>query len=282
MKNLFLLLFVLIISTQIKAQLELPRVSPKASVSQTVGYCNITVEYYRPAVKGRDIWGALVPFGQIWRTGANDATTIQFTTNVSINGMSVPAGMYSLFTIPEKDEWTIILNKTFKQWGAYNYKSDDDLLRFTVKPVVSEFNERLLFSFTEVSDSTATLSMSWDKLKVSFSIKEDIYKHAHQKIKDALSQNPDKADIHNLAVRYAADNSIFLDEAAGWADKAVSLGGGYVSHFQKARVLYASKNYVDALKSLAKCRETGRNEKNYQSFVSQIDFLEKQINSAMK
>lgn len=282
MKKLFLLLFVLIISTQIKAQLELPRVSPKASVSQTVGYCNITVEYYRPAVKGRDIWGALVPFGQIWRTGANDATTIQFTTNVSINGMSVPAGMYSLFTIPEKDEWTIVLNKTFKQWGSYNYKSDDDLLRFTVKPVVSEFNERLLFSFTEVSDSTATLSMSWDKLKVSFSIKEDIYKHAHQKIKDALSQNPDKADIHNLAVRYAADNSIFLDEAAGWADKAVSLGGGYVSHFQKARVLYASKNYVEALKSLAKCRETGRNEKNYQSFVSQIDFLEKQINSAMK
>lgn len=282
MKRNILILFVLISAITINAQLELPRVSQKAQVSQTIGYCNITIDYYRPAVKEREIWGALVPFGKIWRTGANDATTIQFTTNVSINGMSVPAGIYSLFTIPEKDEWTIILNKTFKQWGAYNYKSDDDLMRFTVKPATSEFNERLLFSFTEVSDSTATLSISWEKLKVSFTIKEDIYKHAHQKIKEALAQNPDKADIHNLAVRYAADNSIFLNEAVLWADKAVSLGGGYVSHFQKARVLYSSKNYVDALKSLAKCRETGRNEKNYQSFVSQIDFLEKQINSAMK
>ena len=101
------------------AQLDLPRPSPKATVSQTVGLTDITITYCRPGVKGRVIWGGLVPYDQVWRTGANEATTITFSDEVTIEGTKLPAGTYGLFTIPGKDEWTVIFNKGAKQWGAY-------------------------------------------------------------------------------------------------------------------------------------------------------------------
>ncbi|PKL84348.1 MAG: hypothetical protein CVV24_00630 [Ignavibacteriae bacterium HGW-Ignavibacteriae-3] len=280
-KYLVILLAVGLFGTAINAQIEFPRVSPNAAVSQTVGYTNITVTYCRPSVHERTIWGALVPYGQVWRTGANEATTIQFTTDVVVSGNKVPAGRYSLFTIPTKEEWTIILNKTDKQWGAYNYKQEDDILRFTVKPSEASFNEQLMFSFSNVSNSSAVLVLNWELLQVSFAIESDAAGQAYIKIKESIAAKPDRWQNYTDGASFAYDNNVFLDEALQWADKAISFGPNYVPYFVKGKILFKQNKFKDALIALDKCRETGRTDKNWNSFVSQVDLLEKQIKSKM-
>ena len=278
MKAKFLLLF-LFTTISLFAQVELPRLSPNASVSQTVGYTNITINYCRPFVHGRKIWGALVPFGQVWRTGANEATTIQFTTDVTIEGNKVPAGKYSFFTIPIETEWTIIINKVDKQWGAYSYKQEDDLVRFKVKPEQSSFTENLCYSFSNLSDAAASVVIKWENLQVSFKVEVDLNNQVYAKIKEAIAAKPDNWQNYSQAANYAADNNLFGDEPLQWVEKATSLGGGYYPYFVKAKILFKKNKTTDALKALEKCREVGRTDKNWESFVSQVDFLEKQIKS---
>ena len=147
-----------------------PRLSPEATVYEKVGYTDITITYCRPGVKERTIWGSLVPYNEIWRTGANEATTIEFSKDVKIEGHNVPAGKYSLFTIPSENEWTVIINKHWDQWGAFNYNEAEDLIRFKVKPVKNDFTERLLFTFDYVSPYFAKVVFEWEKLKISFTI----------------------------------------------------------------------------------------------------------------
>ena len=280
MKKLFFPILFLFAIT-INAQVDLPRVSPNAIVSQTVGYTNITITYCRPAVHERKIWGDLVPFDKVWRTGANEATTIQFSTDVTVEGNKVPAGRYSLFTIPTETEWTIIFNKTDKQWGAYNYKQDEDFVRFKAKPVKSNFIERLQFSFSDFTDASASVLISWENLQVAFKVETDLFGQAYLKIKEAFAAKPDSWQNYSASANFAADNMVFLDEAIQWADKAVSLGGGYYPYFVKAKLFFKKKYFKDALNTLDKCREIGRTDKNWDSFVSQVDFLEKQIKSNM-
>ena len=159
-----------VLSSTAFAQEEPPRVSPKATVSQVVGYTDVIITYSRPGVKGRDIWGGLVPYGEVWRTGANEATVIEFGEDVLVNGNEVPKGKYSLFTIPSEGEWTIVLNKIWDQWGAFNYDETEDLVRFKVQPEKSEFDERLLFIFGYVAPYSADVVLEWAGLKVSFTV----------------------------------------------------------------------------------------------------------------
>lgn len=274
--------FMLMFTGYLFAQVDLPRLSPKASVSQIIGYTNITIDYCRPGVKGRTIWGELVPYNQVWRTGANEATTIQFTTDVAVNGNKVPAGKYSLFTFPTPDKWTVILNKTDKQWGAFNYKQEDDLLRFDVKPEKGAFTERQLFTFRNMTDSSIDVVMNWENLQINFKVEVDLTNQVHAKIKEAIAAKPDNWQVYAESANYAADNEMFLDEALQWADKAISLDGAYYPYFVKAKILFKKNNLKEALKSLEKCRDAGRSDTNYQSFVAQIDFLESQIKSKQK
>ena len=146
------------------------RLSPKASVMQTVGFTDVTIDYSRPGVKGRTIWGALVPYNKVWRAGANEATTINFSTDVTIEGKSLPAGKYGFFTIPNKDSWTIIFNKVADQWGAFQYNEAEDALRVTVKPESNNFQEWLAYTITKTGDKSAVVSLEWEKLKVPFKI----------------------------------------------------------------------------------------------------------------
>jgi len=266
----------------IHAQLELPRTSPNATVSQTIGYTNVTIDYCRPGIHERKIWGGLVPYNQVWRTGANEATTIQFTTDVIVEGNKVPAGRYGLFTIPDENEWTIIFNKDDKQWGAFNYKQDDDLLRFKVKPGKGLFTERMLFSFSGLTDSTVNVVLNWENVEVAFNVKAHVLDQAYLKIKEGLAAKPDNWQNYTSAANYAADNSVFLDEALKWTDKAAGLEQNYYPYFVKARVYYKKGEYTNALKALEKCRDAGRNDKNYNSFVAQVDFLEKEIKGKSK
>lgn len=143
--------------------------SPPATTTATVASgANLIINFSQPAVKGRNVWeGNLAPYGKVWRTGANDAPTFEVNKDVMINGKALKAGKYALFTIPGEQEWTIIFNKTSKQWGAYGYKEADDALRVTAKSEANEMNER----FTIKAENSGMVSMMWDKVKVGFMVK---------------------------------------------------------------------------------------------------------------
>ncbi len=167
--NLIVLLmsFLLIGGTAFAQKDKATRPSPPATAMNSVDGKNIKIDYSQPAVKGRQIWGELVPYEEVWRTGANEATTIEFSQDVTVNGEMVKAGKYSLFTIPEKDNWTVILNSEANQWGAYKYDEEKDVLRFKVKPQKIDLkSERLTFDVKE----SGQVSMMWDDLMISFNV----------------------------------------------------------------------------------------------------------------
>ncbi|TAH17992.1 MAG: DUF2911 domain-containing protein [Cytophagales bacterium] len=142
--------------------------SPKAEASASVGSGKVTINYSQPSVKGREVWGKLVPYDKVWRTGADDATTIEFAKDATVEGKKVAAGKYSLFTIPTKSgEWTIIINKTAKQWGAYDYKEADDVLRVKVQSAkATALTEKMTFTV----EASGVVTLLWENLKVSFKV----------------------------------------------------------------------------------------------------------------
>jgi hypothetical protein len=146
------------------------RASPNASIGQTIGTTEVTITYGRPSVRDRTIFGDLVPYDAVWRTGANEATTISFSDDVTIEGEPLEAGTYGLSTIPGEDEWTIIFNSVANQWGAYDYDEADDVLRIAVEPEEGEFSELMTFSFDEVEDNEGRLVLHWDEVAVPVSI----------------------------------------------------------------------------------------------------------------
>lgn len=167
MLSLFPLLVMLVSITACAQDDKNKRPSPTMSSELKVGTATIKISYGAPSVKGREIWGKLVPYGEVWRTGANEATTFETSTDVKIEGQTLPKGKYGLFTIPGKDEWIIIFNKKPEQWGAYSYKKDDDVLRVTVRPgMASAFQEQLKIE----GKVDGSVSIAWEKMEVIFSI----------------------------------------------------------------------------------------------------------------
>lgn len=150
------------------------RISPKALVQQTVGFTDVKIEYSRPGVKGRTIWGGLVPYNVVWRAGANEATKITFTDDVTINGKKLKAGSYSFFAIPTKNNWTLIFNKVADQWGAFEYNEAEDALRIEVTPEEGYWQEWLAYTFEKTSDNSAVIRLEWEKLKIPFNVEVDI------------------------------------------------------------------------------------------------------------
>ena len=148
------------------------RPSPNASVSQTIGVTEVTLSYSRPGAKGRKVWGELVPYGQLWRTGANEATTISVSKDVLIEGQKLAAGTYALFTLPTENEWTVVFNKNAKLWGTRDYDAAQDALRIKVKPQPADHEEWMSFRFTDLTDSSATLVLRWEKLAVPLKLQE--------------------------------------------------------------------------------------------------------------
>jgi tetratricopeptide (TPR) repeat protein len=275
-----ILLFTLILflNTKSNAQLELPRVSQKASVTQTIGLTDIIITYSRPNVKGRVIWSDLVPYNQVWRTGADEATTISFGENVQINDYKLPAGKYALFTIPAKDEWTIIINYVSKQWGAFNYDSTKDALRFKIKQIENRFVESLTIYFSDVTTSSAKVNITWEKIKISFNIKIDTDSLAYKNIKKAIAEiKPDDWVVYAASANYAADNNLHIEEAMDWIEKSISIKETYYNYFVKAKLLCRNGQNKEALKLIKKTRELGKNDKEFKTFVQQVDKLEREL-----
>ena len=156
------------------------RVSPKASVSQTIGFTDVTISYSRPGVKERKIWGSLVPYDKVWRAGANEATKFTFSKDVWINGNKLPAGSYAFFAIPAEKEWTLIFNKAADQWGLdYEKNKDKDVLKIKAKPVETDYHEWLEYTFSDMNvqkagmKNSAVVNLVWDKLRVPFTIETE-------------------------------------------------------------------------------------------------------------
>ena len=162
---LALLLLALPASAQERASDE-PRPSPNAVVGQTVGTTDVLVTYGRPSVRGREVFGELVPYGAVWRTGANEASTITVSDDVMVEGERLPAGTYALFTVPGEDGWTVVFNRTAAQWGSFRYDEAEDALRVTVEPVEIPAQEQFLIAFSDVSTDAATMHLHWDTVGV--------------------------------------------------------------------------------------------------------------------
>ncbi len=241
------------------AQLDLPRVSPKATVSQTVGLTDVTITYCRPSVKGRVIWGGLVPYDQVWRTGANEATTITFGDDVTIEGTRLPAGTYGLFTIPGKDEWTVIFNKGAKQWGAFEYKQDQDILRIKVKPVPSEFHELMTFSFPVVSTESAEVALQWEKLTIPITFKVGTVDKVLAAARKAVAEaKPDDWRTPYRAAAFCLDNNVNLPEAKAWLDKSIAVKETMYNLTGKARMLAIEGKKSDAIALARKAIAVGK------------------------
>lgn len=235
----------------VHAEIRLPQASPAASVKAAIGVTDVTIDYHRPGVKGRKVWGALVPNGEVWRLGANEATTITLSTPVRIEGHEVPAGKYALFAVPGPDAWTLILNKQAEQWGAYSYKKDQDLLRFEVKPQTGSFTEWMTFHITPDGANAATVEMAWENLRVPFRIEADVQKMAWKSLDDALAAKPD-AEAYLTAANYALTENQRLDDALGWVDKSIALEESFWGHDVKARLLQKKGKVDEALGHLDK------------------------------
>jgi hypothetical protein len=237
------LLALQIAATASAQQLELPRPSPKASVSQTIGVTEVSIHYSSPGVKGRTIWGELVPYGEVWRSGANENTTITFSTPVKVGGTELPAGTYGLQTIPTQDQWTVILSKDAELWGAFNYKPENDAVRVQVKPrPAAKPQERLRFTIDDVTDTSGEVVLAWEKLEVPFRIETDTTKLTLEVASQALRwQNPYQA------ANYCITNDTCLDEAGRWLDASIALSPTFVNQRAKATLLAKKNDYKGAV-----------------------------------
>lgn len=236
-----------------------PRASPKASLSQTVGVTDVTITYCRPSVKGRVIWGGLVPFDQVWRTGANEATTITFSDEVTIEGSKLPAGTYGLFTVPGRTEWSFVFNKGAKQWGAYSYKAEDDVLRIKAKPQTAEFSELLTFSFRGVSASAAQVVLNWETLAVAFTLNVDTVGKVLPQARAAVAEaKPDDLRTPLQAAMFCLDNNVNIDEAGAWIEKSIAAKETMYNLAAKARFQAAKGQKADALATAKRALAVGK------------------------
>jgi len=220
------------------AELVLPRVSPKATLTQSIGVTDLTVSYSRPGVKGRVIWGELVPYDKPWRTGANEATTFTTTDEITVAGQKLAAGSYSFFTIPTAGAWTAIFSKQKDLWGAYEYDPAQDALRVTVTPTPAEPVEWLRFTFDNLTPGSADLVLRWEKLQLTLPIAVDVNGIVLPKARAEVAAA--KADDWRTPYRAASfcfDSGVNLEEGAQWLEKSLAIQPAYSNQNLKARWL---------------------------------------------
>lgn len=243
------------------AQLKTPAPSTTQTIKQDFGLSSIEVTYSRPNMKGRKIFGDLVPYGKMWRTGANDATRIKFEDDVTVGGMPVKAGEYALYTIPNPGEWEIILNKGVNNDGLSGYKAEEDVIRFKVKPIAMPVPaETFTMQFMNVGASTAELNLRWDKTVVAIPIATDIDTKITGQINDLM--NKDNRPYFQAAMYYS-DNGKDLNQAIQWFDKAIEqTPDGFWIYHQKAKTLAKMGKKDEARKTAQKSMDIAREQKS--------------------
>src|SRR5689334_24388124 len=288
--SVFAVLFLLCFAASALAQIEVPRPSQKASVMQRIGVTDVTITYSRPGVKGRKIWGDplpgqtaqgeatldnqntrpkdayIVPYGHVWRTGANEATTFVVTDDVLINGQKLPAGSYSLHTIPNKDEWTIVFNGTANQWGSFNYDPAKDTLRVRTKPQwLDQSQEWLEYSFDPVTENSAQVNIRWEKVNVPFTIVvPDVNATTLAHLKTAVSSA--KADDWRTPLQagnWVLQNNTPADDQLGmeWLDQSIKIKETFQNLSAKANALYRAGKKDEAFAVADQAIQRGKADK---------------------
>ena len=220
-----------------QAALTLPEASPKATVAQTVGMTDIAISYHRPAVNKRTVWGDLVPYGEVWRAGANENTTISFSSPVTVGGKPLAAGTYGLHMIPTKSDWTIAFSKQAHAWGSFSYDEKEDALRITVNPKPADFEERLSYRFVDPTMDGVTALLHWEKLEVPFAIGVDTKAVTLASIQDQLRGLPRFGwQGWNQAANWASNNG-YLNQGLEWADRSLGLAETFQNLRTKAALL---------------------------------------------
>jgi hypothetical protein len=262
--SLALVCFVALCSLNLTAQVTTPREpSPAASVTQTIGISTVTVNYSRPSVKGREIWGKLVPFGWTlptftagntapWRAGANENTTIRFSDDAKVEGQPVPAGIYGLFFVINADNTgEVVLSKSYQSWGSFSYDQKQDLIRAKIKLRDIPFTEMLTYDFMNSTKNSSELVLNWEKkqfpVKIEFDVDNIVMANMAEELKGAKSffwQGP------WTAASYALQNKINYDQALIWANKAIALQNSFVTEKTKADVLRAMGKPEEADKAM--------------------------------
>jgi hypothetical protein len=251
------------------AQLDLPQPSPKAMAKNTVGLTDVTIEYSSPAVRGRAIWGDLVPFGEIWRTGANGSTKITFSKDVTINGKSVPAGSYALLTIPEKESWTVMLNKDADLRSTASYVQEKDIVSLRVKPQVISHRERFTVLVSDYTNESGNISVEWEKTRIDIPFTVNTDEQALKNINSTLNSSWRN---YTNAAKYLLDNKKDSELALSHINSAISLNPNqWYSHWIKAQILAERNNFKEAMIFAQKAKEIGDKDPNNFWYKSDVE-----------
>lgn len=264
LKNTIAVICLIFMSSAAYGQIKMPAASPTFELSGTIGLSKVKVVYSRPSAKGRQVFGDLVPYGEVWRTGANSSTKLSFDQTVILEGNSLEAGDYALYTIPGIDEWTIIISNNTELWGAQGYDEKDDILRFNVPAKsVSSHYESFTISFSDFTMNSAYLNMKWEKSKAKFKIEQDIDSQVMAQIKEqVIDAEPENAGVYYQAANYYfiadKDNKMALD----FINKAIEGGQDrYWTYHLKAKIQarlgMKMEAETTAKKSIEKAREAG-------------------------
>jgi len=227
--------------------LDLPRPSQHAVVTQRVGVTDITINYHRPLVNGRKVWGSLVPYGQVWRAGANENTVIEFSTPVTVEGQPLAAGRYGLHMLPAENEWTVIFSKNSTSWGSFTYDKAEDALRVTVKPQATEMHEALTYDFDDPKGDSVVATLRWEKVAIPFKVAVNV----NQVMDDSLHRQLRGLAQYtwmswNDAANYLLASKSNLDEALKYADKSIDNEDRFDNEITKSQVLTALGRKDDA------------------------------------
>ena len=260
-----------------KVKLHFPLPSPKAYSKQMVGVTKAKISYYRPSVSDpntgekRQIWGDLVPYDTMWRTGANANTTIKFTDDVMINGNKLEAGKYSFFTIPGKDEWTLIFNTKSDHNGTMGYSKSRDALRVKVKPQSTNYHEMMTFHFQNVTDSTAKVVLAWKETAVPFNVSTNTNKNVMAMINKAIDKaGDDDWKTYYRCADYLVEKGKMMDKAEEWINKSIDINENWRNLWGKAQLMEKKGNIKEAISLAEKSLKTGKNNdmsKGYQEYM---------------
>lgn len=256
-------------------QLRTPAASPTQTIKQDFGISSIELSYSRPAMKGRKVFGDLVPYGKLWRTGANAATRVKFADDVTIAGAPVKAGEYVLYTVPGENEWEVVLNKGLTNWGIDGYKQDQDVARVKVKPVKLDDNvENFTLQLADIKPNSANLQIMWEKTGVNVPIVTDVDTKVMAQIDNLM--NRDNRPYFQAAMYYM-ESGKDLNKALGWFDKALEQNpNAFWMHHQRANALARLGKKTEARAAATKSRELALAAKNM-DYVKLNDDLLKQL-----
>lgn len=269
----FLIMAAVTASAQ-NSDVKFPASSPECTLKQRVGLTDFEIVYSRPGIKGRAIYGGLVPYGEVWRTGANNATKITFNTPVKFEGSEVPAGTYALFTIPGESEWTIIINKGAQQWGAFQYDQKLDVVRVKAAPIrLGQHIETLAIEFNRIKDDSALLEIVWDDVVVPIHVNVDIglpidaATKTVPRIEEAIAapggQKP--WSLYYQAAMFYYDHDLDIQKAKTWVDAAIPLHEAHYVVYLKAKILQRMGDKAGALEAAKHSKELAikANDKGY-------------------